>query len=218
MYTWLNTVDEGSAYKVYIPSKNITYTIVALNGPIANFPPELLREGAAELLDNEKIVVKIPGVDEKFDPEELKAVSIQNINYSNQIEEVEISRLTIPLNNCGGSARLSQLYSYTQTFIYEYTTESGYKVGAEIPISVWVKLLGTAQMKYGILNGQVDTKTIEYNMAADPGTFVIYHVIWKEIWETGSGHATISTSAISVPFRVKTNVIYEVISEAGSCP
>lgn len=218
MYTWFDEFEEGSTYELHIPSKNITYTIVVLSGSVNDLPPALLISNSTELLENGEIVVKLPGTDEALDPAQLSDVAVKEIQYSNQTEEVEINRLTIPLDNCGGSVELSQKYTYTQTFIHEYTTETGFTIGAEIPVYAWAKVLAEIQTKYGFKNGQIDTRAIEYNMAAAPRTSVVYYVVWKEIWETGTGNVSVTNSALNVPFRVKTNVVYEVSSEPRTCP
>lgn len=91
-------------------------------------------------------------------------------------------------------------------------------IGTEIPVYAWAKVLAEIQTKYGFKNGQIDTRAIEYNMAAAPGTSVVYYVTWKEVRETGTGNVSITSSTLNVSFRVKTNVVYEVSSEPRNCP
>jgi hypothetical protein len=218
LYYWFDEFQEGEIKEFYIPAKNITYTVYVVNGAIDTLPSHLLVKGSTELLENGEIVVNLPGTDEALNPAQLSDVAVEEIQYLNQVEETEINRLTIPLDNCGGSVELSQKYTYTQTFIHEYTTETGFTIGGEIPVYAWAKILAEIQTKYGFKNGQIDTRAIEYNMAAAPGTSVVYYVAWKEVWETGTGNVSVSNSELNVPFRVKTNVVYEVSSEPRTCP
>ena len=60
--------------------------------------------------------------------------NIQAIEYSDEPQTIDINRITVPLNNCGGSARLTQQYIQSQTFIYEYQSEVGGRTGLNMPL------------------------------------------------------------------------------------
>ena len=143
---------------------------------------------------------------------------IKDVKYDASPEIIELSKMTIPMDNCGGSAPLAQDYTYSQTFIHEYRMEASGGVGAQIPIPIeWLGLRVELQAKYGFEQGQIDSREIAYHMQAEPGTNQVYIVTWREVWEFGTAQALAGNDIITVPFRVKTNLIYEVDSTKLEC-
>ena len=70
--------------------------------------------------------------------------NIENITYGEEPEEIEVDKITVPLDNCGGSAVIHQKFSNTQTFVYKYLEDKTYSGGAEIsiPVITWAKIVG----------------------------------------------------------------------------
>jgi hypothetical protein len=209
-------VSEGFSQSFFVPSRKLTYTIKILEGDINALPPEILQSGSTRLSADGQIVVVLPNSPTGETGQ--GGNYIENIDYGTRTEFVETNKLTIPINNCAGSMEVSQMYSQTQTFVHQYTAEVGVNLGVEIPMVAWLSLVPELQASYGYENGQIDTQTVEYNMAAAPGTNIIYTVTWNEVWESGTANVSNGSDAILVPFRAKTNLIYDIASEKRNCP
>lgn len=218
IYSWIPEVQEGSNFIVYVVQKNITYTIQIMDGDISTLPPEIVN-GTTELRGDQIVVAK-PDSQETTSSQSDDDVLVNDIEYKIKTEEVPVNTI-LPinvLNNCDGTVEVGQKYTQTQTFIHKYTSEIGLTIGAEIPIGIWGKIMPSLQAQYGFEDGQVDTISIEYNTAAAPGTSVAYIVTLKELWESGVATVTTGNSEGKVPFRVKTNLIYEITSQPRTCP
>lgn len=46
---------------------------------------------------------------------------------------------------------------------------------------------------------------------------MVYAITWKEVWESGIADMVVGKDTINIPFRIKTNLIYEVNSTQLSC-
>jgi len=73
------------------------------------------------------------------------------------------------------------------------------------------------EARYGYKQGQIDERTINTTLTAEPETNQSYLITWQEIWESGSGIAVVGEDTVSIPFRVRTNVIHSIFSEKLSC-
>ncbi|GAB1472076.1 hypothetical protein MASR2M66_29540 [Chloroflexota bacterium] len=217
LYIQLGEKNEGYTESFFVPSRKLTYVVKILDGDINSLPPEILQPGSTRLRDDGQIIVDLPG-SISADGTQTSGIFVQDISYAKKTERVETNKLTVPINNCAGSVEVSQKYSQSQTFVHQYTGEVGFNIGIEIPFAAWAKLTPEFTAKYGFENGQVDTRTVEYNMAAAPGTNVVYIVTWSEVWETGTANVINGNDTIVVPFRVKTNLIYDIASEPRTCP
>ena len=217
MYVQLGEKHEGYIESFFVPSRKLTYVVKILEGDINSLPLEMLQPGSTHLRDDGQIIVALPG-SISADGTQTSGIFVQDISYATKTEQVETNKLTVPINNCAGSVEVSQKYTQTQTFVHQYTGEVGFNIGVEIPLPLWMKLTPEFTAKYGFENGQVDTRSVEYNMAAAPGTNVVYIVTWSEVWESGAANVLNGNDTIVVPFRVKTNLIYDIASEPRTCP
>jgi hypothetical protein len=216
-YAYLDNFEEGSSYEIPVPAKNVSYIVKVIGGNINNLPPSLLVAGSAILRDNGAIVVTLPNTPENQTPgtENLNAM-VQGIDYNTSSQTIDVNKFTVPIDNCAGSVRVSQKYTQSQTFIHEYHQETSAGVSVEIPL-FFIKIVPEIQTRYGYENGQIETKTVEYDMAAEPQTKVTYIVTWQEVWESGVAEITSGTDLIEVPFKAKTNLIYKIESEPATC-
>lgn len=214
---WIySEIEEGDWFEFPILEKNITYAIRAIAGDVATLPAPMLEPGSLRLGESSKLVVELPLDSETGDVQELL---VQAVNRDSEVEEVERNRITVPLNNCGGSALLEQEYVQAQTFYYEYTTEVGAAVGGEVGLpSLPMGLLAELEKSYGYVHGEINTQEISYTLKARPGTNQVYEIIWKDRWEKGEALVMANGELITVPFKVRTNLIYEVNSEKFDCP
>jgi hypothetical protein len=216
-YNWFPEVQEGKTITIHINSKNIDYIIQVVDGDISSLPPEIVK-GTTELRDGQIVIANTSATEAQVDQSSNDTI-VQNVEYALNTEIVPVNTV-LPinvLNNCDGTSDVSQKYTQTQTFIHQYSGEIGASIGMEIPLGIWGKLLPALQAKYGFENGQVDTISIEYNTAAAPGTSVAYVVTLKEVWESGIADVTEGNILKQVPFRVKTNLIYEITSQPRTC-
>lgn len=218
IYSWVPEVQEGNNVTVYIEPKNITYIIQVLDGDISTLPSEIVN-GVTELRGGQIVVASQNSTDSSGVQNDNNVI-VNDVQYATKTEMVGVNTI-LPinvLNNCDGTVEVSQKYTQTQTFIHQYMGEVGMTIGAEIPIGVWGKILPSIQAKYGFENGQVDTISIEYLTAAAPGTSVAYIVTLKEVWESGVANVINGGTPTQVPFRVKTNLVYEITSQPRTCP
>jgi hypothetical protein len=80
-----------------------------------------------------------------------------------------------------------------------------------------VSLVAELQAKYGFEQGQIDTRQISYHMEALPGTNQVYVITWQEVWDSGVAQVNAGNDNITIPFRVKTNLVYQVDSTRLDC-
>ena len=135
-------------------------------------------------------------------------------------ESSNLGAMTIPIsiNNCGGNSKVVQSYSRTQTFIHEISAGSEVKVGVNISPPIWFSVVAELQNQYNFKQGQVDTRTLDTELAAEPNTNVKYVITWQEIWDYGEADVFDGVTTMSVPFRVKKELSYSIESENLGCP
>ena len=132
-------------------------------------------------------------------------------------ERLEVNKFTIPIDNCGGSSNVSQKISQSQSFVHKIVQDNSGKAGLELSIP-WAKLMLELQTKYGYEDGQTDTRTINVDMSATPHTNQSYVLTWYEEWEIGTAEVVNNDKMARIPFRVKTNMIYDMASQQLKCP
>lgn len=216
---WLDNFEEGTTQVISIPSKNIEYIIKVIDGDASTLPPELLLPGSANLQPDGSIVVQPPDISNGTAAPINSEIQVEKINILGS-ETNELSAMTIPIliNNCGGSSKVTQKYTRTQTFIHEFSTGIGVKVGVDISLPIWFSVVGELQSQYNFKSGQVDTRTLDTELAAEPHTSVQYVIKWQEIWDYGEAEITDTTTTMSVPFKVKKELSYSIQSEGLGCP
>lgn len=216
--TWLGETYENAVLRVPIKQKNIEYAIKVVEGDSSTLPQALLAPGNTSLEEDGSIVVSLE--DDPTGVSNLGSsdnIDIRSVDYEISVENIEVNKVTVPINNCGGSTRVSQTYSQSQTYIREYQLDAEASVGLEIPLPLWLRLIPELSLRYGFQQGQVDTKTVEYEMAAEAGTSLVYTISWQEVWESGQAEAGSGDDLIIVPFRVRSDMIYALDSESIPC-
>lgn len=222
IYIWLE-VAEGSQVEINVPAKNLTYIIKSIAGDKSSLPPQLLVAGSTHLNKDNQILVAF-SEDETGQPQNILPQSIpniENIRYNTERETIPMSDVrTEHLNNCGGSGVLRRDLSYIKSIIHEYQIEVSGQAGVEIPVPIPIiqpKLFAALQAKYGFEQGEIETKIEEYHLEAEPGTNQEYVITAKEVWESGAAQVIIDTDVITIPFRVRTDLIYDVASQKLNC-
>lgn len=217
IYYWFPFFVEGESKSINLPSKNVEYVIKILEGDISQLPDEILanktefRNGLI-IIAKEQSPPSDLGIDGEF--------AIQNIRSNLEIEKVEINKVTVPLDNCKSDQELKAPYVRSQTFVHKYYEEKILSGGVQvsIPVFTWLKIVSELQSKYGFEDNQVSETKFAYYLTAAPRTYQYYVITWTEIWEKGVAYVVKNNQSLDVPFRVKTNVIYQVESETRPCP
>jgi hypothetical protein len=215
---WLGELQEGKLYRFPVPSKNIEYAIKIFATDVQYLPPEILVPNSTRLTDSDEIVLVINADTTTGQSDTQIRAIVQEVKYNTGQDVVQLNKITVPINNCGGSSPVSQEYSYEQTFYHEYKSEYTAGVESGIPLPAgWPEIVVELQAKYGFEQGQIASQKAVYHMEAQPKTKVVYVVNWQEVWDTGVATALAGNDLIEVPFRIRTNVIYEITSEEFSC-
>jgi len=222
LYHWFPEFEEGGLVVIPVPSKNLTYAVKVLTGDVASLPQAILTPGSAQLRGTNNIVISLADASPAQMPPAGSAidtrVSVQGTSYEKSTQTIETNKVTVPINNCGGSAPVVQQFVQSQTFIHEYRMEAGAGAGVSVSLPVgWAKLVFELQAKYGFEQGQIDTRTVGTTLEAAPGTNQVYVVTWKEVWEAGTANVLVGNDSLVIPFRVRTNLIYSIDSNKLGC-
>jgi hypothetical protein len=213
LYHWRGEIPEGEEYRIAIPSKNTAYVVKVLDNDVSSLPQEVL-DNPVELRENGALIISNPAISQS---EFISDVDIRDISIATKSEQVEIKNIVVPINNCGGSSKINQKVSYSQTFVHEYIQETQVGLKVEIPLGIWLNIIPELQKRYGFEQGEINSQSIEYVIAAEPETNQVYTIIWKEIWETGVAEVLSGNDVIAAPFRVKTGLVYEIESVGYAC-
>lgn len=210
---WFGNMVVGGLYEIPVPVKNLTYFIRIFATDVAYLPPEMLEENSTRLTDDHEVVLALD-----WDEEEASTdgrILIQGVQTNVSQETVEMNQEIFSIENCQGNSVLSQEISSTQTFYHEYQTEITGTATIALPIQLPVLL--ELQARYGFVQGQVNSKTVSFNMEAQPGTHVTYTLTWLETWETGIAKVEVESEQLEVPFRVRKSITHDIGSEAFEC-
>lgn len=105
LISWLDPFYEGESHEYYIPSKNITYVVKVMSGPVYELPAEIQQPGSTELREGNRLVAIEPAT-ENATPQP-KPMADGSVELLNQKEEIlEFDPIRIPINNCGGTSDL----------------------------------------------------------------------------------------------------------------
>lgn len=209
----VNTFDfnEGDRREYYIPSKNLRYILIALAGDVSQLPQEIQQVGSLRLLDGNRLVA--------INPNESKSTP-QPFSGATRFEQVtesvnELSNSVFPINNCGGTTDIKQ--EITHTYIHEIIDESSEKLGIEVPLLDWLKIVAEVGHKYGTTDKEITTYSTTLTVPA--GKNIEYTVLRKQIWESGVAIMNNNGIEISAAYRILKNETFEVAnSEQKTCP
>lgn len=216
-YRWFGDVEEGGVYHIAVPSKNLEYTMKIVQGDVATLPPEMQIANSLRLRSDGAIVVESPNEPAAAATADSSS-EVDSLSVESKEDTKQLKKITVPINNCGGNTTVSQQYTQAQTFVHTYNIGWTGGVGGEIPLPLRLHLIAGLELKYGFEHGQIDTRSIEYTMAAQPHSNVRYVVTWSEVWEDGTTALEMGGAKIEVPFKVRTNLIYAVDSVPLGCP
>jgi hypothetical protein len=213
LVSWLYPFYEGETKEYFIPSKNIGYTLTVLSGDISQLPAEIQQPGSVSLLEGNRLVAVDPNAPE---PTPQPAFSNSVTKFDQVVENTNTFPPAIfPINNCGGAADVKQ--EVTQTYIHEIIDETKEKLGIEIPIFDWIKIVAEIERHYGISDKQITTYSTTLTVPA--GQNIQYTVIRKQTWESGMAIVVSGGVEVSAPYRILKSETFEVSnSEKKSCP
>lgn len=125
-----------------------------------------------------------------------------------RLEIIEISK--IPARNCVGENIIRFGESLSKSTTQEVTTSGGVSVAVAFIIQVSV------EAKYQITTGQQIEKTVSYEIEAQPGTFLEYDVLWKEIWSDGYVVLErVDGTQRQIPYSVRTSLRGELVDPSN---
>lgn len=213
LVSWVNPFYEGETKEYSIPSKNIVYTLIVLPGDMSQLPAEIQQPGSVSLLEGNRLVAIDPNAPE---PTPQPAFSNNVTRFDQVVEDVnKFPPAIFPINNCGGTADIKQ--EITQTYIHEIIDETKEKLGIEIPIFDWIKIVAEIERHYGISDKQITTYSTVLTIPA--GQNIQYTVVRKQIWESGMAVVVSGGVEISAPYRILKSETFEVSdSEQKACP
>lgn len=213
LVSWIYPFYEGETKEYFIPSKNIRYLITVLPGDISQLPAEIQQPGSVRLLEGNRLVAIDPN-----EPEPTPQPAFSNdVTRFDQVTEKtqEFPPAIFPINNCGGAADVKQ--EVTQTYIHEIIDETKEKLGVEIPIFDWIKIVAEIERHYGISDKQITTYSTTLTVPA--GQNIQYTVVRKQTWESGMAVVISGGVEISAPYRILKSETFEVSdSEQKTCP
>jgi hypothetical protein len=213
LVSWIDPFYEGETKEYFIKSKNIRYIITVLPGDISQLPAEIQQPGSVRLLEGNRLVAIDPKAPK---PTPQPAFSNNVTKFDRVVEDTkEFPPAVFPINNCGGAADIKQ--EVTQTYIHQIVDESKAKLGIEIPILNWIKIVAEIERHYGISDKEIATYAT--TLAVPAGQNIQYTVIRKQTWESGMAVVVSGGVEVSAPYRVLKSETFEVAkSEKKSCP
>ena len=209
---WMDSIKEGEIRDFYIPSKNFSYKLIVLPGPISQLPAEIQQPGSIALLDKNRLVAVDPNAKE---PVSQSILTNSQARFDQVAETTNASSPAIfPLNNCGGGDNLKQ--EITQTYIHTIVDESSVKLGVALPLTNWLQVAVEIEKHYGITKNQITTYSTTLNVP--PGQNIEYTILRKQTWE--SGVAVVNNGVeITAPYLILKNEYFEVANSLQkACP
>lgn len=212
LYHWLDEIEEGGIYHLKIPAKNLDYIVKVFAGEFSSLPSELRTPGSIQILPDGTIITSNKN-DEPL-PSTDNSVTLQEVvRGRTDVEIIDTNNFTIPLNNCGGNGEIVQRYLKRQTYSHEYIAEVSGGVS-----DIWKKVAFDIEGRFGYKHGQIDEVEVEITLTAPPKTDQVYTITWQEVWEPAIAKVASDGATIELPFKVKTDLIYKIESQAVTCP
>ena len=212
-YINVETISEGKDKLVDISSrKNVAYTVKVLPEDYESLPEDIKDESNSTVLskDGNVVVVSDQGVPK---------TQIEDVVFSGNIEEVKLKEIDFPLNNCDGSSEIRQKYNKSESYLHEKSLDFGGEVKGRYlkALLVGIDLTSHFESRYGFTEREFSSEIIEYEFVAKPNTNINYKILWYELWEHGEAQVQSSEGIVTVPFKVKTGLKYEVQTEKNTC-
>ncbi|MEL6699923.1 MAG: hypothetical protein AAFP89_27115 [Bacteroidota bacterium] len=212
-YMNIGELNEGDWFNLNVKSRrNLSYSLKVLPGEIESLPLDLQNGDNPTVLtkDHEVVVVTNQGVPKQ---------KVTDVVFTKETEEVKIKEIEFPINNCGGSSIAKQRYEKTESFLHEKSFNLNARVKARFP-ALWllgIDLSPQLQMKYGFVEREFSEETIAVEFKSEPRTSTTYTIAWYEVWQHGVAKVESTEGIVSVPFKVKTKLKYEINSTKGRC-
>ena len=213
--TYLNfkTIVEGDDRVMWVNSRdNVKYTLKILPGEFETLPFDIQDERNKTVLTKSGKVVVVSN-------QGIPKTEIKDVVFKSKKEEVKLKEIDFPLNNCSGNSEIRQKYNKSESYLHETNFNIGMNAKGRAP-ALWllgIDLTAYFETKYGFTEKEFSSETIEYEFKAKPRTNINYKIIWYEVWEHGEAKVVSDDGVISVPFKVKTSLKYEIKTERKSC-
>ena len=200
---WIGNIEEGETRNIQVKDKGLTYVVIVFPGDFSTLP-EQLRTGNVELRNNKPIVSSLDKVSANPTSD---SHAIRTIGYGERHDTNAIEKVILAVCNRNGATRVSSTQKLSKTYIKTVETMNGFRVGIEVPVLSWLKLVAAVEEKQTLLNGEVITENSEVTAIAEPGMCVSYELVWAEVWKVGAAEFEGAGHRLVVPFRVKMHLI-----------
>lgn len=136
-----------------------------------------------------------------------------------QSEEVFYFEEDIRVENCSPTGFISPVRNESQETNVQLDVDL--KAASEIAINIPVQELEAAiktalELNFGLSIGDSRSSTATLSMNVEPGRIITYHIIWSELWQTGS--VNISNVSIPIPFRLRNGITFDLTTSQEICP
>lgn len=213
--TYLNfeTIVEGQDKVMWVHARdNVKYTVKVLPEEFETLPLDIQNGSNPTVLTQSGKVVVVTN-------EGLPKTEVQDVVFKGNTEEVKLKEVDFPLNNCGGNSEIKQRYNKSESYLHETSFNIDGNARGRFP-ALWllgIDLTTYFEAKYGFTEKEFSAETIEYEFTAKPRTNINYKIIWYEVWEHGEAKVNSEDGIVSVPFKVKTRLKYEIKTDRKSC-
>jgi hypothetical protein len=208
--TWLGETHEGTLHKIHLREKRITYEVRILAGNYAYLPETLKVPGCLRLTESGVLYYADANGSPHLATGTDTAITI--LETDKWTEKRLLNFLTIPLDNTYGSETIVNEIEDTRTFIHEATTDDGIAFGISIPLIRWIGIQAEIERTNKTRQGEVISRRVTYTLPVKAGTKTVYRINWYELWEHGVALIRDREVAEKVPFKVRTDIVYEIQS------
>lgn len=158
-------------------------------------------------------------------PVQTPTVSGQNINIEIQItgsDAKELSRETIPQNNCNGNAEVENSVERSRSVEHTIEVQNGVSVNANGQVGFAgtdIELGATVASQLGQSYGTAETLTRSITVKAKPGTNMQHIIRQVEIWKVGQAKISVGGQQTIIPFKFRSDFAIELAgSDEIICP
>lgn len=213
--TWIyfGQILEGRQKELKVTSRNnVTYTIKVIAGNFNSLPEDLRNDENSTMMDKDGSVVVVG-------PDGAPHLEPESVDFTGKIEEIKLRDILFPVDNCGGNSLISNSYSDVQSFVHETSFDIGFDAKAKYPSLSLAGINLTTQLKsrFGFSHREVSETIINTQFAAAPGSNVMHKLVWYEVWEHGTAVVRTDGGLVSLPFKVKTRLVYKLEAVKEKC-
>jgi len=146
-----------------------------------------------------------------------------SLKKGNRLEKEEISRETIPQNNCGGSSEVENTIEKSRTIAHTIEVGGELSVSAEgeiAPAGVGVNLGASVAQSYGYQYGTEESLARSLTVKAKEGTCMEHTIRLLEKWDIGEAQIFLAgKKPFIIPYRFRSDFAVELVDSRDlGCP